>query len=157
MNTGGAGGNGPNTDEEKMLRMFNDISESCPFKGAMSGVVGFAFGGLFGLVMSSFDYTNYALPDEKPPPLRQQLREAARDMGKRSWSSGKNFGLVGLTYATTECAIESYRAKHDIINSASAGCISGAILAHKGGPQAAAFGCASFAAFSSAIDYFVGH
>lgn len=44
------------------------------------------------------------------------------------------------------------------MNSVSAGCVSGAILAARGGPQAAAFGCAGFAAFSAAIDYFLdGH
>ena len=52
---------------------------------------------------------------------------------------------------------ESYRAKHDARNSVYAGCATGAILAHSGGPKAMCIGCASFAAFSALIDRFWGH
>lgn len=48
-----------------------------------------------------------------------------------------------------------YRAKHDMVNSVSAGCFTGAVLAVRAGPQAAALGCVGFAAFSAAIDYFL--
>lgn len=37
----------------------------------------------------------------------------------------------------------------------SAGCFTGGVLAAKAGPKAAAMGCAGFAAFSAAIDYFM--
>lgn len=40
-------------------------------------------------------------------PLRQQLREGFKDMGKRSYSSAKGFGLIGGMFAGTECVIES--------------------------------------------------
>jgi len=36
-----------------------------------------------------------------------------------------------------------------------AGCITGGALAAKAGPQAAALGCAGFAGFSAAIDYYM--
>ena len=36
-----------------------------------------------------------------------------------------------------------------------AGCITGGVLGAKAGPQAAALGCAGFAAFSLAIDYYM--
>ena len=39
-------------------------------------------------------------------PLREQLRRGFRDMGSRSFSSAKNFGLVGAIFAGTECCIE---------------------------------------------------
>lgn len=38
----------------------------------------------------------------------------------------------------------------------SAGCITGGILGAKAGPQAAALGCGGFAAFSAAIDWYMG-
>ena len=44
-----------------------------------------------------------------------------------------------------------------MVNSVSAGCITGGLLAMNAGPQAAAMGCAGFAAFSAAIDYFMEH
>lgn len=40
-------------------------------------------------------------------PLRQQLSRGFRDMGSRSYSSAKNFGIIGAMFAGTECCIES--------------------------------------------------
>ena len=42
-------------------------------------------------------------------PLREQLRRGFKDMGTRSFSSAKNFGLVGAIFAGTECCIEGVR------------------------------------------------
>ena len=39
-------------------------------------------------------------------PLKEQLRSGFRDMGTKSFSSAKNFGLVGAIFAGTECCIE---------------------------------------------------
>ena len=88
-------------------------------------------------------------------PLREQLRQGFRDMGSRSWSSAKNFGTVGALFSGIECGIEGLRAKNDIANGVAAGCLTGAILARNAGPQAAAVGCAGFAAFSAAIDSYM--
>jgi import inner membrane translocase subunit TIM22 len=85
-------------------------------------------------------------------PLKKQLAIGFKDMGKRSWSTAKNFGAVGALFAGIECGIEGLRAKNDLGNGVAAGCLTGAILARNGGPQAAAIGCAGFAAFSAAID-----
>ena len=38
---------------------------------------------------------------------RQQLKHGFKDMGARSYSSAKNFGMVGTIYAGTSCGIES--------------------------------------------------
>jgi import inner membrane translocase subunit TIM22 len=76
-------------------------------------------------------------------------------MGKRSYSSAKNFGKVGAIFAGTECCIEGFRAKNDLYNGTLAGCITGGALAAQAGPQAAALGCAGFAAFSLAIDAYM--
>lgn len=109
-------------------------------------------------------------------PVRQQLQQGFKEMGRASWSSAKNFGLVGAIFAGTECCIEGvriishiisveqwapglmseqYRGKNDLTNGVAAGCITGGVLAAKAGPQAAAVGCAGFAAFSAAIDYYM--
>lgn len=42
-------------------------------------------------------------------PLREQLRRGFKDMGSRSYSSAKNFGLIGAMFAGTECCIEGVR------------------------------------------------
>ena len=88
-------------------------------------------------------------------PLREQLKRGFKDMGARSFSSAKNFGKVGSIFAGTECCIEGYRAKNDLTNGVMAGCITGGVLAAPAGPQAAALGCAGFAAFSLAIDSYM--
>ena len=85
-------------------------------------------------------------------PLKKQLAHGFKDMGKRSYSTAKNFGAVGALFSGIECGIEGLRAKNDLGNGVAAGCLTGAILARNGGPQAAAVGCAGFAAFSAAID-----
>ncbi|CAG8564570.1 4888_t:CDS:2 [Paraglomus brasilianum] len=88
-------------------------------------------------------------------PMKQQLKHTAKDMAARSFSMAKNFAVVGAIFSGTECIIEGYRAKNDVYNGTAAGCITGAILAAKAGPQAAAIGCAGFAAFSAAIDLYL--
>ena len=88
-------------------------------------------------------------------PVREQLRAGLKDMGRSSYSSAKNFGLVGSIFSGVECCIEGYRAKNDLANGVSAGCITGGLLAAKAGPQAVAIGCAGFAAFSAAIDTYL--
>lgn len=88
-------------------------------------------------------------------PMREQVKAGLKDMGKRSLSSARNFGIVGAVFAGTECCIEGFRAKNDTKNGIAAGCITGGVLAAKAGPQAAALGCAGFAAFSAAIEYYL--
>lgn len=88
-------------------------------------------------------------------PFKQQMKVQFTDMGTRAWSSAKNFGFIGLIFTGTECSIESLRAKNDIWNGVSAGCLTGGGLAIKSGPQSALFGCAAFAAFSTAVDLYL--
>eukprot|EP00951_Prasinocladus_malaysianus_P011726 scaffold86862_cov38-Prasinocladus_malaysianus.AAC.1 len=49
----------------------------------------------------------------------------------------------------------NYRAKHDLKNTAIAGCFTGGALAYGGGPQAMCLGCATLSAFSVMIDRFM--
>ncbi|KAI0884404.1 mitochondrial import inner membrane translocase, subunit Tim17/22 [Annulohypoxylon maeteangense] len=142
------------------IKRLNAMMESCFGKAAVSGVMGFGMGGLFGMFMASMSYDTPfhtpGAPGSATPvsslPLRQQLKVGFKDMGTRSYSTAKNFGLVGLMFAGIECGIEGYRAKNDLVNGTAAGCLTGGILARSGGPTAVAGGCAAFAAFSAAID-----
>ncbi|KAF9200039.1 Mitochondrial import inner membrane translocase subunit tim22 [Haplosporangium sp. Z 27] len=139
------------------LAFFNSIfRENCPFKFVVGGVTGFALGGVFGVVMSSFEFSGPQLtPQMQELSTREQMRIMLKDMGNRSYSSAKNFAVVAAIFSSTECFIEGYRAKNDIYNGAAAGCFTGGVLAAKGGVRATAFGCAGFAAFSAAIDYWM--
>lgn len=88
-------------------------------------------------------------------PLRRQLAVGLKDMGTRSYSMAKNFGVVGAMFSGIECGIEGFRAKNDLANGVAAGCLTGGILARGGGPIAVGGGCAAFAAFSAAIDAYM--
>lgn len=136
--------------------------ESCPFKLAISGTMGFGLGGMFGIFMSSMRYDtplSSGLPGGvgtiSDLPVREQLRLGFKDMGRSAYSTAKNFGYIGAVFAGTECAIEGFRAKNDLANGVGAGCLTGAFLAKNAGPQAMAIGCAGFAAFSAAIDSYM--
>ncbi|CDK28472.1 unnamed protein product [Kuraishia capsulata CBS 1993] len=150
------------TQEEQAeagAQFFIDSMQSCPGKAAMSGVAGFGLGGFFGLFMASMAYDvpvgMTGVTHISDLPLKQQMKLQFTDMGRRAWSSAKNFGYIGMIFAGVECSVESLRAKNDIWNGVGAGCITGAGLAIKSGPQAALVGCAGFAAFSGAIDMYM--
>ncbi|RUS16086.1 mitochondrial import inner membrane translocase subunit tim22 [Endogone sp. FLAS-F59071] len=149
-------GRPPPSDMERQVKMMHAVMESCPFKFATSGVIGFGLGAAFGLIMSSFEYSGPTLDTEiVKQTTGQQIKSAFKDMGTRSYSMAKNFAVVGAIFSGTECIIESYRAKNDIYNGTTAGCITGGVLAARAGPQAAAFGCVGFAAFSAAIEWYM--
>lgn len=140
--------------------MMIKAMQSCPGKAIILGVSGFALGGFFGLFMASMAYDiPVGMRAENPMdkiPLKQQIKTQFTDMAKRSYSSAKNFGFIGMVYSSLECVIESLRAKHDIYNSVSAGCVTGGSLSYKLGPKSAALSCLGFAAFSSAVDLYLG-
>ncbi|KFY71869.1 hypothetical protein V499_07939 [Pseudogymnoascus sp. VKM F-103] len=160
---GGFGGggqqiNGGDADAMAAVKNMQMIMESCPAKTVLSGTMGFALGGAFGLFMASMSYDTPLTPEGRAMgnlPLKEQLRKGFKDMGQRSLSSAKNFGKVGAIFAGTECCIEGYRAKNVLSNGIIAGCITGGVLAAPAGPQAAALGCGGFALFSAAIDSYM--
>lgn len=149
----------PEEQAEAGAKKFVEFMQSCPGKTAMAGGSGFFLGGFFGLFMASMAYDvpvgSNAASHISELPFKQQMKLQFTDMGRRSLNSAKNFGYIGMVYSGVECSIESLRAKHDIYNGISAGCITGAGLSIKAGPQAALIGCAGFAAFSTAIDLYL--
>mmetsp|Transcript_23034 Transcript_23034/g.64093 ORF Transcript_23034/g.64093 Transcript_23034/m.64093 type:complete len:242 (+) Transcript_23034:69-794(+) len=141
---------------------FSWLSNSCGAKAAI-GVIG---GGVMGLLMGVF---LGAMSDATPPvqviggkdvpqaPLREQLRTTFRATADKSLYWCRNFAFITGVFGGSECLVEKYRGKHDVWNSVASGCITGAALQAKQGPQAAAVGCGGFAAFSLVIDSFMGH
>ena len=151
-----------NTQQQQQIEAMKDLIESCPVKAIGSAVGGYGLGFAFGLFLSSSDWNQ---TDEfLKLSTRKQIQLTIKDMGQKSHAGAKHWSKLGATFgesianlAFSECVLESYRGKHDIWNSISAGCVSGAAISAKNGPQAMAFGCAGFAAFSAAIDLVLKH
>ncbi|KAL7576344.1 hypothetical protein ACA910_018160 [Epithemia clementina (nom. ined.)] len=141
---------------------YSWLGNSCGGKAAI-GVIG---GGIMGLLMGVF---LGALSDATPPvqviggkevpqaPLREQMKVVFRATADKSLFWCRNFAFITGVFGGSECLVEKYRGKHDVWNSVMSGCITGAALQAKQGPQAAAFGCGGFAAFSLVIDNVMGH
>jgi import inner membrane translocase subunit TIM22 len=138
--------------------MQEDMMNNCAVKSTISGVMGGAMGIAFGVFMSSLENAGggiEGLAVEENRPTRVVIREMLKNMRSRSVSYAKGFATMGFLYSGAECVVEKYRAKHDKLNSVYAGCIAGGIMAHGAGPQGMAIGCATFAAFSAAIEHFM--
>ena len=99
---------GPARIQPQEELMVANAMESCAFKGVMSFVVGGALGAFLGLFSSSM------APQHADVPMT--ARETLIDMRKTIVSHGKNFAVIGLMFAGSECLIESYRGKHDMNN-----------------------------------------
>jgi len=141
---------------------FSWLSESCGGKAAI-GVFGGAVCGLFmGIFLG-------AMSDMTPPvtvingkevpqaPLKEQMRTTMRATGEKCLYWSRNFAFITGVFGGTECLVEKYRGKHDVWNAAIGGCVTGAALQAKQGPQAAAIGCGGFAVFSLVIDTVMPH
>jgi import inner membrane translocase subunit TIM22 len=140
---------------------FSWISESCGGKAAI-GVFG---GGIMGLLMGVFlGAMSDATPivnsihgkDIPQAPVREQMKVVARTTWQKSLYWCKSFAFLTGVFGGSECLVEKYRGKHDVWNPVLSGCVTGAALQAKSGPQAAAMGCAGFAAFSLVIDTVMG-
>ena len=149
----GEQGNGSEFDAQQaiMQMQMQELFDACPTKTVVSGVAGFGIGIAWGVLMGSFDH-NIHTEEFLQLSTKEQMRRTLKDMGTRSYSSAKNFGLIGAIFAGSECVVESFRAKHDIYNVMISGCFTGGVLGSRAGPQAMVSGCIGFAAFSAAIE-----
>mmetsp|Transcript_19490 Transcript_19490/g.22573 ORF Transcript_19490/g.22573 Transcript_19490/m.22573 type:complete len:234 (+) Transcript_19490:107-808(+) len=140
---------------------FSWLTDSCSGKAAV-GVFG---GAAMGLVMGVF---LGAMSDMTPPvtvingkevpqaPLKEQMRTTLRATGEKSLYWARNFAFITGVFGGSDCLVEKYRGTHDVWNSVVSGCVTGAAMQAKSGPQASAVGCAGFAAFSLVIDKVMG-
>ncbi|KAG2527945.1 hypothetical protein JM18_002835 [Phytophthora kernoviae] len=139
----------------------NPILESCAGKFFLSAAMGYVMGNVFGLVLGSYEGITppVPLPGQREMP-KVPWRESMADSWKvtrgkcRYW--GNNFLVISAMFSGLECASEKVRGRHDVGNELVAGCATGAALAAGQGFQAQCLGCAGFAAFSYAINYFTG-
>ncbi len=90
-------------------------------------------------------------------PIREQIRTTMRATGEKSLYWARNFAFITGVFGGSDCLVEKYRGTHDVWNSVLSGCVTGAAMQAKSGPQASAMGCAGFAAFSLVIDKVMGH
>mmetsp|Transcript_13303 Transcript_13303/g.23557 ORF Transcript_13303/g.23557 Transcript_13303/m.23557 type:complete len:175 (-) Transcript_13303:509-1033(-) len=139
---------------------MQDIFDNCFVKATMSAAMGGLAGAAFGIFSASLDNAGHGfepVPLENDKPTRVVIKEMLLNMKNKSWSFAKGFAVMGAIYSFNECCIEKERGKHDKFNATLAGCATGGMLAYAGGPKAVGMGCASFAAFSTAIEYFMDH
>ncbi len=138
--------------------------ESCIFKTAISGVMGYGLGMFCGLLFGGYSQAvDKAV--EMEAPVGTKLRIGFKEAGRAMSTSARHFALFGAVYAGSECVIEKVRARNDLYNPALAGCATGAVLASqpttpipaKARAIQMATGCATIAAFSTAIDYYMKH
>jgi len=133
---------------------------NCFIKAGISGAMGGVAGLAFGIFSASLDNAGAGpmgdmSPVQQDKPTRVVLKEMLVNMRDKSSSYAKGFAQFGALYAFNECVIEKFRAKHDKVNPALAGCATGAMMAYGAGPQAMCFGCLSVGAFSVAIEHFL--
>ncbi|XP_014207888.1 mitochondrial import inner membrane translocase subunit Tim22 [Copidosoma floridanum] len=140
------GGGYIKSNEEKSIERF---MESCVFKSIMSCVLGFGLGAALGLFTSSVN------PNVAAVEKQQTAREVFREMRMTTLSYAKNFAVIGFFFSGVECAIESYRGKTDWKNGTYAGGLTGGLLGLRAGVKAGIVGALGFAAFSTAIDYYM--
>jgi import inner membrane translocase subunit TIM22 len=106
----------------KWTKFASSAMESCPVKVVLSGTAGFALGGFFSLLSSSFAIDDplrksnqmaaelaARTPGAPPPPeltTSQQTKLFFKETGKGMYRSAKGFGKVGALYSGIECCIE---------------------------------------------------
>ena len=104
--------------------------EACVAKAGTSALAGAVMGAGMGMLFGSYSSITPpvplpGVPDPPKIPMRYQMREAFLSTARKSRRWGKNFGMVTAVFSGIECVIEKYRAKHDIYNGVSAGCVTG--------------------------------
>lgn len=138
-------------------------SDSCFGRMPPAFLIGLGGGAAFAFVMETFSnngVANYTLGAPMPPskPLKEEFGVMARSYGKATVRMSKNFAPMSAVFVYSECLCEKARGKHDMWNPIIGGCAAGAALsAPTKSATAMAGGCAMFAAFSAAMEVFMGN
>lgn len=131
---------------------LDDFMNNCAVKTVLATVMGGFLGATMGIFFGAFEPN---LPGDEKLSVAQTLRNAARTSLQKAGSYAKGFAAFGALYSGSECVIEQTRAKHDIYNSAYAGCFTGGVMARSSGAQGMAMGCATMGALSVCMDKFM--
>ena len=133
---------------------LGDLSpwENCTWKALLAGGGGAMMGLVFGVFMSSMENPTITDPKIAEMSTKEQLKIHFRSMRSRSFRLSKQFAGVGLLYSGIDCMLAKERAKQDMMNALYTGCATGGLLAMRAGPAGMAGGCATFAAFTYAIE-----
>jgi len=134
---------------------------NCAGKAAIGLFGGAGMGLLMGVflgAMSDMSSPITVLNGKEVPqaPLREQMRTTMRATAEKSMYWSRNFAFITAVFGGSDCLVEKYRGTHDVWNAVISGCVTGAAMQAKQGPQAAAIGCGGFAAFSLVIDKVMG-
>ena len=132
--------------------MMDDAMNNCVVKTVLATVMGSFLGAAMGIFFGAFEPS---MPGDEKLSVAQSLKIAGRASLQKAGSYAKGFAVFGALYSGSECVVEQTRAKHDIYNSACAGCFTGGVMARTGGPQGMAIGCGTMAALSVAMDHFM--
>lgn len=151
----------PPTSDPQVPPDFSWITNSCGGKAAIGLIAGGAMGLLMGVFLGAMSdatppVTVIAGKDVPQAPLKEQIKVTMRATAEKSKYWCRQFAFITGVFGGTDCLVEKFRGKHDVWNSVASGCITGAALQAKQGPQAAAMGCGGFAAFSLVIDKVMG-
>lgn len=142
---------------DEMPPDFSWLTDSCAGKAVIGTIGGAGVGLIMGVFLG-------AMSDMTPPvtvingrevpqaPLKEQMRTTLRATGEKSLYWARNFAFITGVFGGSDCLVEKYRGTHDVWNEVISGCVTGAAMQAKQGPQAAAIGCGGFAAFSLIID-----
>lgn len=139
--------------QPKMVQYeFERVQGGCTSHAIMGGFMGTGMG----LLMGGFFHSMQPMDNiDTTLSTWEQTRLSYRGFGQACFRMARNFGKIGVVYGAVECCLERERASKDVPNAMYAGCVTGGILAFQAGPQAMAFGCAGFAAFSAVIESFM--
>ena len=137
---------------QEQMMMDDVMNNNCMVKMVLSCVMGGVLGAGMGIFFGAFEPMQ---PGEEKLGVMQTLRNYGRQSLSKSWSYAQGFAAFGALYSGSECVIEQTRAKHDIYNSAYAGCFTGGVMARSGGKEGMAMGCATMAALSVCMDRFM--
>jgi len=139
-------------DMTKEERMMTSLMENCAFKSILAGIMGAGVGVLFGIFTGSVDPISSVNRD---PTKTLTLKDNLMEMSSRAKSYSKSFGSVGLMFASTECLLETVRAKSDWRNGTYTGAIVGGLIGLRAGVKPALLGASGFALFSTAVEYYM--
>lgn len=158
--------------ELQQVQFHTPFQETCAFKTVQGCVIGGGAGAAFTLLMSVINVgmgssammqpgmPGYVEPGSSQLSLKQMrsdFRVWRRTTGQSMRTSAKGFALFSGCYAATDCALERYRGQHDWMNAIAAGGAAGGACALRSGPTAMALGLVGGAAFTYAIESFMGN